>query len=163
MFALAQAPSTPAPERPAAEPAAGPALPVRRVILYKTGVGYFEHLGNVRNRQNITIRFTSAQLNDDENATPTTLIIEHRMQPGWKLAEGQTPVESTVDTQRFRVVLPSAKETVFEVRELRQLDEQETRLDTLQTEIARITTEMEKVRGELGALISSVSFDLTTR
>jgi hypothetical protein len=188
----------------------------------------------------------------NENATPTTLIIEHRMQPGWKLAEGQTPVESTVDTQRFRVVLPPAKETVFEVRELRQgevrilignvdetliaqlaksgmsaatleralkpvldkkaelaglerrmealqnerntigqdqqrlrenmkalrgsaeekqllqrytrqLDAQETRLDTLQTEIARTTTEMEKVRGELGAFISTVSFDLTTR
>ena len=33
---------------------------------------------------------------------------------------GQTPVESTADTQRFRMVLPRAKETVFEVRELRQ-------------------------------------------
>src|SRR6188472_1001432 len=39
-------------------------LAVRRVILYKTGVGYFEHLGNVRDRQNVTVRFTSAQLND---------------------------------------------------------------------------------------------------
>ncbi len=39
-------------------------MPVRRVVLYKTGVGYFEHLGTVRNNQNITIRFTSAQLND---------------------------------------------------------------------------------------------------
>ena len=64
VFAIAQAPSTPVPDRPAAEPAAAQPLPVRRVILYKTGVGYFEHLGNVRNRQNITIRFTSAQLND---------------------------------------------------------------------------------------------------
>ena len=44
-------------------PAAG-VLPVRRVVLYKTGVGYFEHLGNVRNRQDVAIRFTSAQLND---------------------------------------------------------------------------------------------------
>lgn len=39
-------------------------LPVRRVVLYKTGVGYFEHLGNIRNRQDVAIRFTSAQLND---------------------------------------------------------------------------------------------------
>src|SRR4029078_1741151 len=39
-------------------------LAVRRVVLYKTGVGYFEHLGNVRDRQNVTVRFTSAQLND---------------------------------------------------------------------------------------------------
>ena len=44
--------------------AAEPALPVRRVVLYKTGVGYFEHLGNVVNRQSVAIRFTSAQLND---------------------------------------------------------------------------------------------------
>jgi hypothetical protein len=39
-------------------------LPVRRVVLYKTGVGYFEHLGSVRDRQDVAIRFTSAQLND---------------------------------------------------------------------------------------------------
>jgi hypothetical protein len=44
--------------------AATGALPVRRVVLYKTGVGYFEHLGNVRNRQDVAIRFTSGQLND---------------------------------------------------------------------------------------------------
>ena len=188
----------------------------------------------------------------NENATPTTLIIEHRMQPGWKLAEGQTPVESTVDTQRFRVVLPPAKETVFEVRELRQgevrilignvdeiliaqlaksgmsaatleralkpvldkkaelaglerrmealqnerntigqdqqrlrenmkalrgsaeekqllqrytrqLDEQETRLETLKTAVGRTTADVEKARGELSALIGSVSFEITAR
>jgi hypothetical protein len=68
VFAAAQAPSTSAAERPAAEPATAQVLPVRRVILYKTGVGYFEHLGNVRNRQNITIRFTSTQLNDVLNS-----------------------------------------------------------------------------------------------
>jgi hypothetical protein len=60
--------ASPSAERPAQQempkaPAATP-LPVKRVVLYKTGVGYFEHLGNVRNDQNITIRFTSAQLND---------------------------------------------------------------------------------------------------
>jgi len=37
---------------------------VRRVVLYKTGVGYFEHLGSVRDVQEVAIRFTSAQLND---------------------------------------------------------------------------------------------------
>jgi hypothetical protein len=40
------------------------ALPVRRVVLYKTGVGYFEHQGRIRDRQNVTIRFTSSQLDD---------------------------------------------------------------------------------------------------
>jgi hypothetical protein len=39
-------------------------LPVRRVVLYKTGVGYFEHQGEVRGNQDVTIRFTSRQLND---------------------------------------------------------------------------------------------------
>ena len=39
-------------------------LPVRRVVLYKNGVGYFEHLGRVRGSQDVRIDFTSAQLND---------------------------------------------------------------------------------------------------
>ena len=57
----AQGPAPAAPQGPAAAPEP---MPVRRVVLYKTGVGYFEHLGDVRNNQDITIRFTSAQLND---------------------------------------------------------------------------------------------------
>ena len=39
-------------------------LPVRRVVLYKNGVGFFEHLGRVRSSQDVTIEFTSGQLND---------------------------------------------------------------------------------------------------
>jgi hypothetical protein len=47
-------------------PAAGPAgrLPVKRVILYKNGIGYFEHLGRVTGNQPVAIEFTSGQLND---------------------------------------------------------------------------------------------------
>jgi len=41
-----------------------PDLPVRRVVLYKNGVGYFEHMGRVRGNQDIHIDFTSGQLND---------------------------------------------------------------------------------------------------
>lgn len=37
---------------------------MRRVVLYKNGVGYFEHLGRVRGSQDVHIDFTSAQLND---------------------------------------------------------------------------------------------------
>jgi hypothetical protein len=48
---------------PVAE-APAPDLPVRRVVLYKNGVGYFEHLGRVRGNQDIHIDFTSGQLND---------------------------------------------------------------------------------------------------
>jgi hypothetical protein len=43
---------------------ANDSLPVKRVVLYKSGVGYFEHLGRVRESQDVTIPFTSGQLND---------------------------------------------------------------------------------------------------
>jgi hypothetical protein len=39
-------------------------LPVRRVVLYKSGVGFFEHLGNVTGSTDIAIQFTSGQLDD---------------------------------------------------------------------------------------------------
>ncbi|HWR34711.1 MAG TPA: DUF4139 domain-containing protein [Clostridia bacterium] len=39
-------------------------LPVRRVVLYKNGVGYFEHAGRVRGSQEVNIDFTTSQLND---------------------------------------------------------------------------------------------------
>ncbi|MGB6902308.1 MAG: hypothetical protein WBD98_05760, partial [Acidobacteriaceae bacterium] len=39
-------------------------LPVRRVVLYKNGVGYFEHAGRVTGNQALTIDFTSSQLDD---------------------------------------------------------------------------------------------------
>ena len=39
-------------------------LPVRKVVLYKNGVGYFEHAGRVSNSQQVEIDFTTSQLND---------------------------------------------------------------------------------------------------
>ncbi len=39
-------------------------LPVRKVVLYKNGVGYFEHAGTVSGNQRVAIDFTSTQLND---------------------------------------------------------------------------------------------------
>jgi hypothetical protein len=39
-------------------------LPVRKVVLYKNGVGYFEHTGHVNGDQSVAIDFTSSQLND---------------------------------------------------------------------------------------------------
>jgi len=50
---------------PSANPAdAAARLPVTRVILYKNGVGYFEHAGHVRGNQDVNVDFTTAQLND---------------------------------------------------------------------------------------------------
>jgi hypothetical protein len=49
---------------PTATTAAGARLPVRRVVLYKSGVGYFEHLGRVSGAQTVSIDLTSGQLDD---------------------------------------------------------------------------------------------------
>lgn len=81
------APSTTSKKAPAAEPApvratsrraavvpvivpaqaaesSGGNLPVRRVVLYKSGVGFFEHQGRVQGDESVGIDFTSGQLND---------------------------------------------------------------------------------------------------
>ncbi len=39
-------------------------LPVRKVVLYKNGIGYFEHLGKVSGNQAVEITLPSGQLND---------------------------------------------------------------------------------------------------
>jgi hypothetical protein len=42
----------------------GSRLPVKRVVLYKNGVGYFEHSTRVHGNQDLAIDFTTSQLND---------------------------------------------------------------------------------------------------
>jgi hypothetical protein len=54
LSAIAPAQTTPAPDK----------LPIKRVVLYKNGVGYFEHLGQVEGNQEVGISFTLGQLND---------------------------------------------------------------------------------------------------
>ncbi len=53
-----------APKAQMAPPQAAKDLPVRKVVLYKNGVGYFEHAGTVNGNQRVAIDFTSPQLND---------------------------------------------------------------------------------------------------
>jgi hypothetical protein len=59
------------PAKPAVVPSVAPAaadssarLPVKRVVLYKNGVGYFEHTTRVHGTQDLSIDFTTSQLND---------------------------------------------------------------------------------------------------
>ena len=54
----------PAPAAAGATPGAVNDLPVRKIVLYKNGVGYFEHAGQVNGDQSVAIDFTSSQLND---------------------------------------------------------------------------------------------------
>lgn len=42
----------------------GVSLPVKKVELYKNGMGYFEHLGTVKGTQSVEITLPSSQLND---------------------------------------------------------------------------------------------------
>jgi hypothetical protein len=41
-----------------------PVLRVSRVILYKSGIGYFEHLSRVTGNQKLAVQFTGDQLDD---------------------------------------------------------------------------------------------------
>ena len=56
--------ATPVGVHPAAYSDSSARLPVKRVVLYKNGVGYFEHSARVHGNQDLTIDFTTAQLND---------------------------------------------------------------------------------------------------
>ena len=49
-------------------------LPVRKVVLYKNGMGYFEHVGAIRGRQTVEIVLPSAQLNDVLKVTHAVLV-----------------------------------------------------------------------------------------
>jgi hypothetical protein len=67
-------------------------------------------LVRVRSRDGVVIqeseqRATWTYTARNEDAAPTTLVIEHRIRPGWKFAAGSTPAESTPDAHRFRVVV----------------------------------------------------------
>jgi hypothetical protein len=68
LFAQTKADQPIAPQPQAATPAASAdsasRLPVKRVVLYKNGVGYFEHTARVHGTQDLSIDFTTAQLND---------------------------------------------------------------------------------------------------
>jgi hypothetical protein len=60
----AQSPAKPASQGPSASTDIYDNVPVRRVILYKNGIGYFEHVGKVRGNETVTVAFNSNQLND---------------------------------------------------------------------------------------------------
>ena len=50
--------------QPQAMPATQTEVPVRQVVLFSSGVGYFEHAGAVRGNSSTELRFKTAQIND---------------------------------------------------------------------------------------------------
>src|SRR5688572_4050774 len=59
---------TAAPAQPVAPAADAPAhvseVPVKGVVLFSSGVGYFEHFGTVKGNGSAELRFKTAQIND---------------------------------------------------------------------------------------------------
>ena len=50
---------------PATQPAAKPTdVPVKVVVLFSSGVGYFEHIGTVKGDSSTELRFKTQQIND---------------------------------------------------------------------------------------------------
>lgn len=92
-LALAQAP--PSPDK----------LPINRVVLYKNGVGYFEHLGPVHDNQNVSIAFTSGQLNDVLKSL-TVLDLS-----GGKITGVGYGSSAPIDRQRGDIRLPLGEKT----------------------------------------------------
>ncbi len=43
---------------------AGAAMPIRSIVLYRSGVGYFERVGTVTGDQKVSLRFEAGQIND---------------------------------------------------------------------------------------------------
>ena len=105
----------------------------RRLLSYAADVGVLVdakvdavpgRLVRIRARDGVVIQETQESASwtyraRSEESTPVTLIVEHRQRPGWKLSTGQTPVESTPDAHRFRVVVEPQKEVTLVVKEER--------------------------------------------
>jgi hypothetical protein len=82
-------------------------LPVKRVVLYKNGVGYFEHLGQVRDNQDVAIPFTSGQLND---VLKTLTVLDLN---GGRIAGVAYGTAAPVDRQLGDLRLPSSDKTTL--------------------------------------------------
>ena len=137
-------------------------LPVRRVILYKTGVGYFEHLGQIRGDQKVQIDFTSSQLNDvlqsltvlDLNGGRIAGVNYNSEGPlSQRLGMLRLPLEEKTDLSKFYAALRGAR---LEVRSGTSVItgrllsvERKTRVSggtTLEVDLATLVTDAGEVR-----------------
>lgn len=150
------------PPSDAAEESLAAKLPVRRVILYKSGVGYFEHVGHVRDNQAVRIDFTSGQLNDvlqsltvlDLNGGRIAGVDYNSEAPiGQRLGTLRLPLEEKTDLSKFYAALRGARlevrtgTTVFTGRLLSV--ERKTRVSggtTLEVDLATLVDDAGEVR-----------------
>src|SRR5580658_6277912 len=139
-----------APTEATSEESSAAKLPVRRVILYKTGVGYFEHLGQVRGDQIVRIDFTSSQLNDGRIAGVN---YNSEASLSQRLGMLRLPLEEKTDLSKFYAALRGARlevrsgTTVMEGRLLSV--ERKTRVSggtTLEVDLATLVSDSGEVR-----------------
>ncbi|MGA9593865.1 MAG: carboxypeptidase-like regulatory domain-containing protein, partial [Candidatus Acidiferrales bacterium] len=137
-------------------------LPVRRVILYKSGVGYFEHLGRVSGDQSVHIDFSSGQLNDvlqsltilDLNGGRIGGVTYNSEAPlGQRLGALRLPLEEQTSVSKFYEALRGAR---LEVRSSTSVVtgrllsvERKTRVSggtTLEVDLATLVSDSGEVR-----------------
>jgi hypothetical protein len=156
------APASAAAQTESSEENTAAKLPVRRVILYKTGVGYFEHLGQIRGDQKVQIDFTSSQLNDvlqsltvlDLNGGRIAGVNYNSEAPlSQRLGMLRLPLEEKTDLSKFYAALRGAR---LEVRSGTSVItgrllsvERKTRVSggtTLEVDLATLVTDAGEVR-----------------
>jgi hypothetical protein len=86
----------------------------QRVTRVRILRGVMIHTSELRERKTFTIR--------NEDTAARTVVIEHPVRPGWKLAKDLTPTETTPSYHRFRVAVESKKTTALVVNESHLLD-----------------------------------------
>jgi hypothetical protein len=182
----------PAKPEPAPAPAVVPIdtsarLPIKRVVLYKNGVGYFEHAARVHGMQELSIDFTTAQLNDVlksltavdlgdgrvssvryNSIAPLDDLKQKERIDGLSAQVSDRKRESDqimADQNRIRENMKALKGTSEEKallqRYVGQLDTQESRLAILRQQSVDLTTQQNQARAELDRMIMEVNVDET--
>src|SRR6185437_10027797 len=143
-------------------PATPEQLPVRSVVLYKSGVGFFQHVGQVRDNASVRVDFTSGQLNDvlgsltvlDLNGGRITGIDYNSEAPfSERLSTLGLPLEENTDLAKF---LEALRGTRLEIRNASstitgRLLSVEQKMQTIerasqQVELATLVTDAGEVR-----------------
>jgi hypothetical protein len=84
-------------------------------------------------------RSTTVYTAKNEGTDPVTLVVEHDMRPGWKLAAGHTPVESTAGAERFRITVAPTRDATLSVTETSPVASSISVADASETLIAELT------------------------
>jgi len=75
--------------------------------------GIMTHVSEARQERTYTIR--------NRDTSPRTVVVEHPIREGWKLADGMEPAESSSSCHRFRVAVDPNKTAALVIKEYRPL------------------------------------------